>query len=179
MLSVEEIQSYGSWIVSVAKTGSSILPWICNPRDTDYVFYVNDMSRDDLLLDLLKHKPTNECWLVDSIHRDPVIRYYEYQNSFRQLVYGEWLPDLDVLQNLQRYKQVLICAAFKKPYDTRYKLWYHILTGIYLIHNRSYQLNPEQSHNVQICHNFQMTPALYAYIQDSLQQFNDEFNNLV
>lgn len=171
MLSLEELKQYHPWLVSVARSGSSVLPWITNPRDTDYIFYVRDNTISSKLIDLYKHKPQDECWLVDTIDRDPVMSNYEYQNHFRVLVYGTWLPDYDVLQELVEYKKTLIRDGLNKEFKPSVKQWYHILTGIYFIQNNSYELTDEQKTNICMCHDRNMSLELYNWIQEQLSQF--------
>lgn len=59
-------------------------------------------------------------------------------------------------------------------YSPLRKHWYHILTGIYLIQNDSYELTEEQMSNIRLCHARQMTQEIYDYIQATLKQWKDD-----
>lgn len=177
MISQEEYNNYKHWIVTVEQTGSSILPWIENPHDVDYIFYVNDMDRIDLMIELLKHKPHGECWFIDSAHKNETAKYHAYQQIFRKHIYGRLRSAFDIFQNIVAYKHELVSYGLQEPFSPQYKKWYHILTGIYLIQNESYELTSEQKHNIQMCHDNRMTPELFEWIQEQLQQFKIDIEN--
>lgn len=174
MLSEKELQQYSPWLVSVACSGSSVLPWISNPRDHDYIFYVTDNTLGEKILDLLEHKPKNECWLFDIVNRPTTPRIFEYQTQFRVLVYGTYQPSMNILEIPEKYKYTLVKTALGVPYTPNQKMWYHILTGIYMLENNSYELTSEQENNIRICHDREMSLELYDWIQHQLQQFASE-----
>ena len=73
---------------------------------------------------------------------------------------------------------MLVTYGLKHKFSITSKQWYHILTGIYLIQNGSYDLTYEQKHNIQMCHDKRMTSELFEWIQEQLQQFKKLNNNL-
>lgn len=176
MLSKEILDQYKPWLISVVKTGSSILPWIDEPRDTDYRFYVTNNTLSKKMAELYKCKPHKECWLIDVIDQ-PKMRLFSYQNHFLVPVYGEYLPTYDVLEHIPEYKTVLIKHGLDKEFEPFNKYWYHILTGIYIIQNNSYELTEEQAKNVHMCHGRKMTRELYDYMQEQLLSYKKELNN--
>lgn len=56
MLTTKQLDEFKPWLISVAKTGSRTLPWIEQPRDTDYMFYVKDLKDGKLMSKLFSNK---------------------------------------------------------------------------------------------------------------------------
>ena len=172
MLTKEELDTYKPWLISVALTGSSTLPWITNPHDTDYVCFVTDNHLSGWCYEFLKNKPKEECWFIKELNQPPML-LYAYEYHFLKPVYGEEFLTCDVLEDIPKYKDVLIkCGSC--DFDPRSKQWYHILTGIYLIQNGKYELTEEQAQAVQACHDKQMTIEIYNYIQEQLSKYRKE-----
>jgi hypothetical protein len=173
MLSKEILDKYKPWLVSVARTGSTVLPWINDSRDTDYVFYVTDIRDVKKRLAIQKKRPHNECWLIDEFGSQDM-RIYAYEYHFLKPVYGEEFPTYDVLEHIPEYKELLVDYALDCEYNPMRKCWYHVLTGVYLIQNNSYELTEEQASNVRLCHSRQMTQEIYDYIQATLREWKAE-----
>lgn len=176
MLSKEDLDKYKPWLISLAKTGSSTLPWIENPRDTDYIFYVTDNHVGKRMFELLQNKPYKECWIIDEFGQQ-AMRIYAYQYRFLKPIYGEDFPTYDVLEHIPEYKEMLIRCGLDCEFNPYRKRWYHILTGIYLIQNGSYELTEEQAANVRLCHDRQMTQEIYNYIQEKLTEYKEELSH--
>lgn len=175
MLSKETLDKYKPWLISVAKTGSSTLPWIDNPHDIDYIFYVTDNHDARKMFEIQSKKPYNECWLIDEFGRQNM-RIYAYEYHFLKPIYGEDFPTYDVLEHIPEYKEMLVIRGLDCDFDPLRKEWYHILTGIYLIQNGNYELTDEQAANVRLCHNRQMTQEIYNYMQEQLAKYAKELN---
>lgn len=175
MLSTQQLDQYKPWLISVAKTGSSSLPWINRPRDTDYIICVRDRSNPKAIFGLHKLKPENECWLIDSLD-NPTIRIYAYQYHFLEPVYGDIFQNFDIFQRSKEYKKRMIDYSLHHENDLKLKQWYHILTGIYMLQNGEYNLTDEQIKNVRLCHSRQMTQEIYDYIQQQLAIFKQELD---
>jgi hypothetical protein len=125
-------------------------------------------------VELLDKKPIGECWFVDEFKLQGM-RIYSYEYHFLKPIYGEIFPTYDVLEHISEYKKMLVNDGFNKEFNQNIKLWYHILTGIYLIQNGKYELTEEQIKNVRLCHGKKMTPELYNYIQEQLSIYKEEF----
>lgn len=162
---------YGDWIVSIYKVGSSVLPWIENPHDTDYLIFVTD-NHDMKMSELFERKPKNECWFVSCPNKTRHPRNWSYICNFKELLCGEPMAseEYDIFEHENEYKAHIVQCALGKPYNTQYKFWYHILTGIYLLNNGKYELTDEQINNVQLCHDKKMTQEIYDYIQNQLKK---------
>ena len=171
-------EKYPDWIISVYKTGSSMLPWIDYPRDTDYVIFVTTTS-DERITQLFAERPKNECWIVADKNRLQNPHIYSYERHFEQLMYGEEVAceGYDIFDNQLEYKKYITNYALKKPYDTRFKHWYHVLTAIYLLDNGGYFVTDEQKANIKLCHDKQMTPEIYDYIQNRLLEYAENIND--
>lgn len=173
MLSKEELNKYAPWLISVAKTGSSVLPWIECPHDTDYVFYLTDNHLGEKIVELTKKRPQGECWLLDDPNSQ-FMRIYAYQYHYLQPIYGKVFPKYDVLEHIPEYKKMLVELGLSQEPDVKTKQWYHILTGIYLIQNGKYELTDDQIKNIRICYNKEMTLDIYNYIREQLLQYKIE-----
>ena len=101
------------------------------------------------------------------------MRIFEYEYEFFKPIYGSEFPRSTVLENIITYKELLIKLGRYK-YTPEVKMWYHILTGIYLIENGEYSLKEDQIKNVQLCHDKKMTPEIYEYIQQQLSIYEKE-----
>ena len=177
MLTKEELDKFKPWLKSVVLTGSSTLPWINNPKDLDYKFYVQDSRRGTDVARLLKFKPKDECWFISDLNPQ-IMRVFEYEYEFFKPIYGSEFPRSTVLDNIITYKELLIKLG-RYEYTPDVKLWYHILTGIYLIQNGKYELTEEQAKNVQLCHDKQMTFEIYQFIQDQLSIYEEELKEIL
>ena len=176
MLLIEELNNYKPWLISVGLTGSSVLPWIEKPNDTDYIFYVTNNRTEEKLFSLMKEKPYNECWFVQELDK-ATMAFYAYEYHFIKPIFGEKFPDYDVLQHIVDYKKILI-QHINNEFNPKAKYWYHILTGIYLIQNGKYELTEEQAQNVNLCHDKKMTLEIYNSIQEQLLIYKKELEEL-
>ena len=176
MLTQTQLDAYKPWLISVVKKGSSVLPWIKNPRDKDYIFYVTDNTCSERLVEVHKLQPKEECWLFDTFDNCHA-RVYSYQDNFSVPIYGTNFPQFDIFKNKEQYKQRLVSHGLNKTFNSRYKGWYHILTGIYMLNNGSYDLTPEQAENVRLCHDRMMTSEIYNYIQTQLSEYEKELKS--
>lgn len=178
MLTNNELKLFEPWVISVAKTGSSALPWIKDPYDTDYVFYVTNRRDTARLIKLFKLKPIDECWIVGELSTNKCARLYAYEYHYLQPLFGTEFPDYDIFEHINEYKQILINHGLGQPLVVKHKFWYHVLTGIYMLDNGRYELTEEQIKNVNLCHDRQMTEELYNYIQERLAQYKAELDYL-
>ena len=175
MVSNEILEKFKPWLISVAKVGSSILPWINNPRDDDYLFIVQDNHLIKKNIELRKYQPNNECWLIVNLDRSlAMIGVYQYH--WLKPLFGEVFPQYNIFEHLNEYKEALVSRGLDKVFDPSFKHWYHLLTGIYLIENGKYELTEEQATNVRLCHDKQMTQEIYNYIQAQLLKYQEELD---
>lgn len=175
MVSNEILEKFKPWLISVAKVGSSVLPWIDNPRDTDYLFVVQNNRLTKNNIELRKYQPSNECWLLVPLERSlTMIGVYQYH--WLEPIFGETFPQYNIFEHLDEYKQTLVERGLGKIYDPYFKYWYHLLTGIYLVENGKYELTEEQAANVRLCHDRQMTQEIYDYIQETLKRYAEALN---
>ena len=174
MLTNKELEQFQPWLISVAKTGSSTLPWIKDPYDTDYVFYVTDRRDIAKLTKLFKLRPIDECWIVGELSTNICARLYAYEYKFLQPLFGTDFPDYDIFEHEAEYKQILIEHGLGQPLVVKHKFWYHVLTGIYMLENGTYNLTEDQINNINLCHDRQATKEIYDYIQEMLAKYKAE-----
>lgn len=175
MITNEVLEQFRPWLISVAKVGSSVVPWIDNPRDTDYIFIVQNSRDVKKSVELRKYQPTNECWLLAPLERSmTMVGVYQYH--WLEPVFGDTFPQYDIFEHLEEYKESLVFRGLNKVFDPGFKHWYHMLSGIYIIENGKYELTEEQAKNVRLCHDREMTEEIYNYIQQKLQEYKEELN---
>lgn len=168
------INKYSLYIKRIYKTGSSVLPWITNSHDKDYIIWVEAFP-DIRGFELFAEKPKDECWFLETEDSKLNPKIYSYQKMFEEVLYDDMSPETkyDIFVN-DEYKQYITKYALGKPYTPQYKWWYHILTGIYLLDNGEYKITEEQAKNIQLCHDKQMSEELYFYIQQRLTEYSKE-----
>lgn len=170
MLAQEQLEEFKPWLISVVKTGSRTLPWITNPNDYDFIFYTQNIDNGQLLTKLFNMKE-KECWGVSLLK--PKFAPFAYEYHYMVNVYGDQKPNYDIFEHIAEYKLCLVKRGLNRENDGK-KNWYHILTGIYLLDNGEYSLTEEQIININLCHDKQMTPEIYQYIQERLTTYSKE-----
>lgn len=171
----ELIERYSNYIINIYKVGSSVLPWLKNPNDEDYAVYIN-CTDSKVKNELKKHNPQNGHYIVRDLTKKQHPKIYSYQTHFLLLLYGEDLEfnKYDIFENEQEYKQYLIRYCSIRQYTPERKLWYHILTAIYLFDNKGYFITDDQAENIQLCHDNKMTLELYDYIKTRLNEWEKD-----
>lgn len=174
-MGIQKLKDLGDLVIAVYKTGSLVLPWIENEHDTDYVIFVKDTS-DKRISNIYKEKQKDECFLCTTVEKKQNPRIFSYERYFEQIQYGDFVESEGyfIFDHIDEYKQCLVDNGLGKPYDTRFKFWYHILTGIYLLDNGEYELTEEQIANVRLCHDKKMTQEIYDYIQKRLLEYKND-----
>ena len=177
-MDIQKLKDLGDLVIAVYKTGSSVVPWIENEHDTDYVIFVKD-TRDKRIREIYKEKQENECFICTTVEKKQNPRIFSYERYFEQIQYGDFVESEGyfIFDHEDEYKQCLVDKGLGKPYDTRFKFWYHILTSIYLLDNGEYELTEEQIVNVRLCHDKKMTQEIYDYIQKRLLEYKNELDN--
>ena len=160
-------------IQAVYKTGSSTLPWIDNPRDTDYIIMVDNSFTVLLRHKLLKYKPKNESWIIKQ-NKYISKECFAYEYAFLEHICGQDIcVPYNIFENKEEYKQTLVKRGYNisLAHTVGGKFWYHVLTGIYMIDNNSIELSEEQIANIRHCHDISLTKNLYNYIQERLSSY--------
>ena len=171
MTILEAAEKFKPYIIAIVKSGSSVLPWINNPHDTDYIIYTDD-EHAEWVSKFYKLKPKGDCWFIINVSNKK-IRLFQYLYHYSQLIYGAPIePRPDIFEFEKEYKLKLI-ELFGKAHRKQ-KYWYHVLTGIYLLENKDYYLTEEQKYNVQLCRDRQTTLEIYNYIQEQLLKYKKE-----
>ena len=168
------INDFGRWIVSINKLGSSVLPWINNPRDNDYEIQVSSTNNRALISKLYSYKKCEdnmrESWFVSEKR---YCNLFCYQYHYAQKEYGEDVDDYNIFEHKTDYKKCLVAFGLNES-NRDIKIWYHVLTGIYMLENGDYILTEEQAENVRLCHDRQMTEEIYNFIQVKLLEYQSE-----
>ena len=114
---------------------------------------------------------------------------YEFNPKFRTILYGsaeDYLGGFDILGKdkedyLANLKYDTTSESFlhqmERNANGRTKRLYHILCGIYMIENNSYELTEEQIKNVNIAHDkTDGWEELYEWAKNELEKLTDEKN---
>lgn len=171
MISNELLKNF-EWIKAVYKVGSQTLPYIDNCHDLDFTIIVDHFPSHSQLCKFYNYKPDLEDWFCTK-RTDLWRSSRSYNCHYAELIYGEPLDNIyDIFEHIDDYKAELVKDYGVSYEETKkYKFWYHILTGIYLLQNGKYELTDEQIANVRLCHDRQMTQELYDYIQGMLLEY--------
>lgn len=177
-MDIQKLKDLSDLVIAVYKTGSSVLPWIENEHDTDYVIFVKD-TRDKRIRDIYKEKQKDECFLCTTGDKKLNPRIFSYERYFEQIQCGDFVESEGyfIFDHVDEYKKCLVDNALGYPCRTQFKFWYHILTGIYLLDNGEYELTEEQIANVRLCHDKKMTQEIYDYIQKRLLEYKNELDS--
>lgn len=173
--------------------GSNVDPVIDNPHDYDYICFAKQRRAQSLLYSLTKQgfrpvwtRSTNnkevlqKSNLIDlsQVRMYPYtqITWFSYLDPLMIKVIGEDVcPKTDIIYEhrlefincLKSQAEKLIAGKILNQ-----KRWYHILRGIYILMNNSYDVSPEQRIEINILHD--LSPG-YEQIRDKtinlLQQF--------
>lgn len=182
------IQDY---VISVVLGGSYTLDYIFNRDDID-IFYIckNDEKCKDALLKYAqwrqlgdnkefkyKHKISILFYTIDMYDQKMIDRPWIYLFNFQIVLHGKYRPQYDILSQKEDYKKVLRKALnyvieYKEKEGKYHKWIYHILSGIYMMENNSYELTNEQIEDVNICHdliNISRIEKLFNFCKSYLQ----------
>ena len=153
--------------------GSRVDPIIDNPHDFDYICFAKPLSRHHLLRLLCKlgfkqtgsSKQDNKLEKAISISYDfSQIRVYPYTQI-------DWFSYLDILMVkvigedvcpktdvIYQYRKEFFTDLYSKMIKLikgeikNQKRWYHLLRGIYILINESYEVTEEQRKEINILH---------------------------
>ena len=179
MLPIKELDKLKPWLVSVIRVGSRSLPFIENPHDHDYLFYVHDNKDLKKCVNLFKLKETygqNEDWGVNDYETFKPRPRWAYQYNFHEAIYGDYCPKFDFVNNANAVKKELVDNAYGKQMSDIKKGWYHVLANIYVLETGSNEFTDEQKKNINLCHDCKITEEIYNYIQSVLEKYNKELS---
>lgn len=172
------ISNLSPWLISIAETGSQTLPWIKNPHDRDLLFFTQGPATEEQRAQFKQFRnhwsPGGECWMLEDINE--CVYLFCYQYKFLNPIWGNEFPYWDIFDPdiACRIKQYLVHWATINN-SLSYKLWYHVLTLIYLYQNKDYYLTTDQQLKVQECHDKKMSLETYNYIINNLNIWAEEF----
>ena len=195
MLSINEIKEklqplydvVKNYCIGIVLIGSYVLPWIRNKHDIDVLVIFKDNMKYDLLTCYSENIALIRELQAQGI--TPLIRdfdrllnqerCYVYENNFCIKLFESepFNTSFDIFN--KRYVNILK-ANFEyvsNEYQDKNqipKFLYHILTGIYMIQNNSYELTEEQIENINIVHDMEdteMIGELFNYCKEWLNNY--------
>lgn len=165
-------QNLEQYCVAIYKGGSRLDPVIDQPHDYDYIcfakplmktFLLNKLSRLGLRTTLSKkNKFINQNNISDfdfsqiRVYPYTQITWFSYLDILMEKAIGEDIcPKTDIInthrnefiEELKKKMNLLVTGKI-----TNQKRWYHILRGIYIVTNSSYDVTPEQKQEINILH---------------------------
>lgn len=168
----EEIKHVFSLIedccVAIYLGGSRVDPIIENPHDYDYICFAKHLKLATLIDKLnklgFKQQDGTEATKPKTLLDLTQIRYYPYDqiNWFSYLdhymikiIGDDVCTDLDIIN---RYRKDYLldlkdkANKFLNTWTNASKRWYHILRGVYILLNNSYDVTEEQKREINILH---------------------------
>lgn len=191
---VEVFDKVKLYCEAIYKGGSRLDPVIENPHDYDYICFAKDLQRHNLLRSLISHgfkttgsKRKLKQMSLDSVQED----LYDF-SQIRPYPYTEinWFSYLDILMTrvvgedvcpktdiISKHRNEFIADLklkvnkLTKNIITNQKRWYHILRGVYILINNSYEVNDEQKKEINILHD--LAPGWEEVRDKTIQLLNN------
>lgn len=154
--------------------GSRVDPVIDNPHDYDYICFSKRLQKQNLLRCLRRNKfrvtwsnknTLKKSQLKDDFLKDfsqirvfpyTQITWFSYLDTLMIKVIGKDIcPKTDII--FERRKEFVACLREKVEELLcgkigNQKRWYHILRGVYILLNNSYEVTKEQKREINILH---------------------------
>lgn len=157
----EELKPYCN---AVYRGGSRVDPVIDTPHDFDYIWFVKPFWYYEFVTTLQSFNTLDENYrnntLLDitQVREDPYtqIDWFSYLDILMIKIFGDDVcPATDVIfGHRQEFIESLKQKAAEIPQnkDLKPKRWYHILRGVYILLNNSYDVTEEQKREINILH---------------------------
>lgn len=149
--------------------GSHVDPVIDNPHDYDYICFAKYLCMTKIKTKLVelglaksgsKSKKADPNWLLDfsqiRVYPYTQITWFSYLDKLMILKAGKDIcPKTDIISD---YRTKFIAEIKQKAKlllngtITNQKRWYHILRGVYILLNNSYEVTDEQKKEINILH---------------------------
>lgn len=148
--------------------GSRVDPVINNPHDYDYICFSKKLQSQKLRRTLVHNKlavagsqrnkqsTTIEDFSQIRIYPYTQITWFSYLDPLMIKVAGEDVcPKTDIIK--EHRQEFIDCLkikahALKIGKIKNQKRWYHLLRGVYILRNNSYEVTPEQKQEINILH---------------------------
>ena len=144
--------------------GSRVDPIIDNPHDFDYIWFVKPFWYYEFVttlqsFDILDESYINKTLLdVTQVREYPYtkIDWFSYLDVLMIKLFGDNVcPTTDIIvEHRQEFIESIKQKAAEIPQNKRLKSkrWYHILRGVYILLNNSYEVTEEQKREINILH---------------------------
>ena len=175
-MTIEDILKYFDKIsdscVAIYKGGSRVDPIIENPHDYDYICFAKPLHRHRILTKLYglgfrhprsaQEQPNSDSTtsLIDLSQVRPFpytqITWFSYLDILMEKLIGEDVcPKTDIITE---YRRAFLVALKDKTNlllnntIKNQKRWYHILRGVYILINNSYEVTEQQQKEINTLH---------------------------
>ena len=144
--------------------GSRVDQIIDNPHDFDYIWFVKPFWYYEFVttlqsFDILDESYRNKTLLdVTQVREYPYtkIDWFSYLDVLMIKLFGDNVcPTTDIIvEHRQEFIESIKQKAAKIPQNKclKPKRWYHILRGVYILLNNSYEVTEEQKREINILH---------------------------
>lgn len=178
----------GSYVI--LRTGSSVLPWIKNPHDTDYLIFLNTAKDISIACDNfhkhIKDKPDNTCVMIQLNAKNiPEYGWWAYLLLFSTTIEG----DKEMIYYYKSMKKAIETPteATKKQiandiYNNFYKVWclaknfdknpkilYHVYIWKCLLEKGNLNLTKEEGEMVNNLHDIKFTGEKLNKIKQDIE----------
>lgn len=185
--------------VALYKAGSQTVPFLQNQRDTEYVLFcssnedrfacldilfppqieievpiVNENGEEEIIKSVVQEEPLVplKTRFIKASNPRCEIWSYQYHYAYIGEHYGKDIKEYDynILDHKKDYIDKLI-AFYYENHKKQDKQWYHVLIGLYILENNSYDLTQEQQQQVQLAHDNQITDTAYNYAVNKIKDY--------
>ena len=176
----------------ILKTGSSTIPWIKNPHDTDYAIFFDDVG-DAILAyknfhKYVDEKPSNNCVMIHTnAINTPKYCWWAYELLFAKVIKGDignlyqYRDMKEVLENpteeIKRHIAKDIHDSFfrvwcyTKHFDENPKILYHVFIWKCLLEKGNLNLTEEEGKMVNDLHDRKFSKEEMDRMKEGFEEF--------
>lgn len=190
--------------IALYKAGSLAVPFLTGQRDYEYGLVcnsyadkvaclrilfppateteetiVNEYGEEEVVKNVIQHEPLIDYTprFLNNLPARCEIWSYQYHYAYIGEHYGQDVPEYDynILDHKKDYIDKLI-AFYYENHNKKEKMWYHVLIGLYILENNSYDLTQAQQHEVQLAHDNQMSDTAYSWAVSKLKDYINNYD---
>lgn len=190
--------------IALYKAGSCAVPFLTKERDIEYALIcssdedrftcldilfppqieievpiINENGEEEIIKSVVQEEPLVPLKTRFIKERNPRCEIWSYQYHYAYIGehYGQDIPEYDynILDHKKDYIDKLI-EFYYQAHRKNDKQWYHILIGLYILENNSYELTQTQQHEVQLAHDNKISDATYNWALSKLKNYIDNYD---
>lgn len=160
-------------------TGSKVIPFLTDvSRDTDILIICSNKEEYDNIKNKINNIKIPGITVIVTLfnENDKLISYWSYLYRYLITIYKEdnyTLEDIDILKDNYKSMYIESCRSYISRGVPIYKNWYHLLVGMYILKNKSYDLTKNQINNIRLAHSWSIPEDLKDEIIDFFNKKED------